>query len=192
MHQCHQTDSQTIYEHGASVSSFLARLIQGDTTGFRLPAWFTDHQDFILSQLPPLEWLTTYALYHDCGKPFCLSVDEQGRRHFPDHAEVSYATWMEHAPSDTPGLTTIAQLIRYDMAFHAWSVEDIRALNLPTSQLCALMLSALAELHANASMFGGIESDSFKIKFKRLGKKASALLKELNPAPVEMTGVRPA
>jgi hypothetical protein len=30
---------------------------------------------------------------HDCGKPYCITIDEDGRRHFPDHANVSRDTF---------------------------------------------------------------------------------------------------
>lgn len=41
------------------------------------------------------------------------------------------------------------------------------------------MIAALAELHANATMFGGITSESFCIKYKRLNKRAENILKNL-------------
>ena len=42
------------------------------------------------------------------------------------------------------------------------TIKDARSIN--------LLLMAYAEIHANASMFGGIDSTSFKIKKKQLGK----------------------
>jgi hypothetical protein len=41
----------------------------------------------------------------------------------------------------------------------------------------------LCEIHANADMFGGINSTSFKIKFKQINKRGKAIinfLKEKN------------
>ena len=32
---------------------------------------------------------------HDCGKPYCITIDEAGRRHFPDHANVSANTFAQ-------------------------------------------------------------------------------------------------
>jgi hypothetical protein len=40
-----------------------------------------------------------------------------------------------------------------------------------------LLVTSLCELHSNASMFGGIESTSFKIKYKQLDKRGNQVLK---------------
>jgi hypothetical protein len=40
----------------------------------------------------------------------------------------------------------------------------------------SLILTGLAELHSNAAMFGGIESVSFKIKWKNLNKRGRQVL----------------
>jgi hypothetical protein len=42
-----------------------------------------------------------------------------------------------------------------------------------------LLLTGLAEVHANAKMFGGLESTSFKIKFSQIEKRGNAIIKEL-------------
>jgi len=47
-------------------------------------------------------------------------------------------------------------------------------------EAATLLLTGLAEIHSNAEMFGGIESTSFKIKWKQInkrGKKISEILK---------------
>ena len=43
-----------------------------------------------------------------------------------------------------------------------------------------LLFAALSEIHSNASMFGGIESTSFKMKWKQLNKRGNAIIKKLN------------
>lgn len=40
----------------------------------------------------------------------------------------------------------------------------------------SLLLTGLAEIHANAEMFGGIESTSFKIKFKQINKRGKQII----------------
>lgn len=42
-----------------------------------------------------------------------------------------------------------------------------------------LLLIGLCELHSNAEMFGGIESTSFKIKWKSLSKNGKRIIKYL-------------
>lgn len=42
-----------------------------------------------------------------------------------------------------------------------------------------LLLTALSELHANAEMFGGIESTSFHIKWKTLSKTGRHICNQL-------------
>jgi hypothetical protein len=63
--------------------------------------------------------------------------------------------------------------MRMDMEFHTRRGDDVVELwKHPLSHM--LYLTAWAELYANAEMFGGTSSDSFKIKRKRLiqaGKK---------------------
>jgi len=51
-------------------------------------------------------------------------------------------------------------------------------------EAAALLLTAIAEVHSNAEMFGGHDSDSFKAKIKRLDKRgriAIAAMKEADP-----------
>jgi hypothetical protein len=39
-----------------------------------------------------------------------------------------------------------------------------------------LLLTGLAEVHSNANMFGGIESTSFKIKYKSICQRGKQIL----------------
>lgn len=63
---------------------------------------------------------------------------------------------------------TIGNLIGLDMIMHTESKEEILARNLSKKDMFTLLITALAECHANAEMFGGIDSTSFKIKFKKI------------------------
>lgn len=64
------------------------------------------------------------------------------------------------------------------MFFHLARTKD---LNIEFSSMhWTLLLVTLAELHANADLFGGFKSESFKIKYKRycsLLKKATKGIK---------------
>lgn len=46
------------------------------------------------------------------------------------------------------------------------------------AEAATLLLTSLAEIHANASMFGGIESTSFKIKYKHIAKRGKQIINE--------------
>jgi hypothetical protein len=131
---------------------------------WRLPAWLDSdviRQHFLTADD---EVIRLYQTYHDCGKPLCREVDADGRQHFPNHAEVSKARWLECG-----GSQEVADLIGMDMDVHrlkACEVEEFAK----RPQAITLLLTGLCELHSNAQMFGGIDSTGFKIKFKSLEK----------------------
>lgn len=183
MRSCEQTAGQSILEHGLSVWAHLRELLDFldgealDPARWRTPSWLVENRDLIRSLVLPRDVLREYAIFHDCGKPRCRTVDAEGRVHFPDHAEASYRAWLEAG-----GDEDVAFLIRNDMRLHTASSEEADRFFRETDRrfLASLALSALAEVHSNAAMFGGIESTSFKIKWKkldRLGKKLCATLK---------------
>jgi hypothetical protein len=71
---------------------------------------------------------------------------------------------------------------RFDFKRHGVSYNQIRwswrILNSNSLQtVLTLLVTSLCELHSNASMFGGIESTSFKIKYKQLDKRGNQVLK---------------
>lgn len=106
----------------------------------------------------------------NCGKPFCRTVDEDGRQHFPDHAAVSARIWREAG-----GSAEVEHLIEQDMDVHLLKAEGVEEFA-QRPYATALLLTGLSELHANASMFGGVESVSFKIKAKNLLKRGRQIL----------------
>lgn len=84
MKQCDQiAGKQTVLEHGISVKNYLMDLIcvlkgcEGKYE-WRLPSWIKGNEEFILQNLLPMKVLTKYTIFHDCGKPFCRTVDEYG------------------------------------------------------------------------------------------------------------------
>ena len=141
---------------------------------WRLPAWFEQHASWTRTQLAPqFDDLQTYQQWHDCGKFYCQELDTDGKAHYPDHAQVSADIWR-----GLGGDPKIGQLIGDDMLCHHLRPADALSFASNPNAL-ALLVTALCELHANASMFGGISSDSFKIKFKRLEKCGNIILREL-------------
>lgn len=65
------------------------------------------------------------------------------------------------------------------MVLHTETYEQVIARNLSLKTRMTLLVTALAELHSNAAMFGGIESTSFKIKWKKLDKLGKKLILDL-------------
>ena len=177
MEGCEQTSGITVLRHGEMVRDHYRDLIghirDGLPLGFewRLPDWIGDPA--LLAGLLPDDLMAEYHLFHDVGKPACRVVDEEGRQHFPDHAAVSARTWREAG-----GCEEVAHLIASDMDIHLLKGEGVEEFA-RRPEAVALLLTGLAEVTANASMFGGIESTSFKIKFKNIEKRGRAILKAI-------------
>lgn len=176
---CEQTKGQTVFQHGTSVQQMSFELIGHLSDGFsisgwKLPDWLVANKSEITSNLHSLEDIACYTLYHDCGKPLCRTVDAEGKVHFPDHAAVSRQAYL-----DATGDERVANLIGWDMCLHTCNAEEITKLLATWTKKDAytLIVVALAELHSNARMFGGVDSTSFKIKYKQLDKRGKQILK---------------
>jgi len=167
-----QMEGLTVYEHGESVWEYTKKIISGDFDKMKLPLWFTENHRFIVNNLHDIKDIKQYNIFHDCGKPFCLEIDEDGRRHFKDHAKVSKETWMKISDNQVVG-----DLIGYDMALHSDTADTIKSYDWDIKTAFTLMVTAFAEIHSNAEMFGGIESTSFKMKWKKLDRRGKMLLK---------------
>jgi hypothetical protein len=177
MRDCEQTSGMSVLRHGEMVADFFRDLVahvRGGAElrhGWRLPDWIRD--PLLWRDLPDLDLLAEYHLFHDCGKPQALVVGEDGTRRFPDHAAISRRVWIEAG-----GDVAIGDLIGMDMDVHLLKDKGVAEFSL-RPQARALLLTALSEVHANASMFGGLESTSFKIKRKHVDKRGRAILKAI-------------
>ncbi|MFZ3482097.1 aminoacyl-tRNA hydrolase [Sphingomonas sp. 3-13AW] len=174
MRGCEQTSGLTIMGHGGMVRDYYRDLLDHLRYGselrfeWRLPEWI--HNPRLVEGLPSDEVMAEYHVFHDVGKPFCRVVDDEGRQHFPDHAQVSARVWRQAG-----GSAEVEHLIEQDMDIHLLKAEGVQEFA-DRPYPAALLLTGLSELHANASMFGGIESTSFKIKYKNLSKRGRAIL----------------
>jgi len=177
MRSCPQTKTQNVLEHGFSVARYFRDLqnhIQNGTElkyQWRLPEWI--HDELLWSNLFDLKIILRYQIYHDCGKPVCRVADEQGH-HFPNHAEVSSELWLEYAPQ----YEQEARLMAMDMDLHLMKPGQEKEFA-QRKEAATLLITSLCELHSNASMFGGIQSTSFKIKWKKLNKFGKRILNEM-------------
>ena len=174
---CEQTQGQSVYQHGSSVRKHfydLVSLLKDNeaSEAWKIPDWLREHKEQILENLHDQSIIDLYLLYHDCGKPFSKIVDSEGKTHFPDHANVSKEIWLS-----VGGDPVIGDLIGWDMDFHTLSAEEIaeRFETWTIKDACTLLLAALAEIHSNAKMFGGISSISFKSKWKKIERRGKQL-----------------
>lgn len=179
---CFQFEDMNMFQHGQSVFEWFddlyGYLTEPDaplSKEWRLSDWIQDPK--IKANLLPFNILQIYQIYHDCGKPFCRTIDEEGKQHFPNHAEASYLRWKE-CSDESEDSNLIANLIRMDMDCHTLKSEDIEEFA-KRKEAASLLLTALCEIHSNAQMFGGIESTSFKIKWKKLDKLGKKMIQYL-------------
>lgn len=173
-----QTEGQNVLEHGLSVNNYYNDLIN-DTSlkEWKLPTWFVDNNEFIFSNLYDKEIIDEYQILHDIGKPYCIEFDSDSRKHFPNHAQVSYDTYNKISDNKL-----VADLILKDMTFHTIKSAELEDFvkNNDIKTIITLLITSLCELHSNASMFGGINSDSFKMKFKQLDRRGKQLFNLLS------------
>lgn len=179
---CKQTKSQNVLQHGISVAEHsldIYNILDGKGAKFqwRLPQWFTANKEFIKNNIADIATMTEYLVFHDSGKPYCRNIDKDGRNHFGNHADVSQRVWKRFSNSDI-----VCMLISSDMDMHTIKADDVELYckNREARMILTSLVAALCEIHANAEMFGGIESDSFKIKFKRLESRGKSIMKLLN------------
>ena len=184
MMECEQTAGQNVLQHGRSVREHYFALVdhlQGkinlnETSNWRIPEWVETYREQILSSLPSRYVMDRYLTLHDCGKPAVREVDEDGKQHFPNHAQSSEKVYLETFGDEAD--PTVAYLIAHDMDAHMLKADGIPEFaKQPTA--VGQLLAALAEVTSNAAMFGGIESTSFKIKYKQIDQRGKALMKLL-------------
>lgn len=174
MAACEQAPGLDMLQHGQAVHDHYQRLTRQLEAG-DIP-WPVLACVYARQAWPAANRLERYHLYHDCGKHLVAEVGEDGKRRFPGHAEASARQYAVLFPEDA----WTRHLIRHDMDFHVLRGEDLESLCRDPAAP-ALYLTAWAEVCANAEMFGGRQSDSFKIKAKRLIQAGKKLLNTIHP-----------
>lgn len=163
-----QTENQSVLQHGLSVQRYTFDLLNHLRSGtplkyqWRLPEWLEPNKEFILNSLTTDYNISLYTKLHDIGKPFCIEYDAEGKRHYPKHAQKSYEVFKENFANPI-----VADLILHDMDIHTLKADQVATFTEQPNCITSLVVG-LAEMHSNAAMFGGIESDSFKIKNKKI------------------------
>lgn len=182
MLRCEQTQGVDMLDHGIAVFQQYKKIYK-HLTGVQnypgeLPAWIDANKDLILDRLAPLSVIFDYTINHDCGKHVCLSVGEDGKRRYPGHAEESAKVAARMGLSKD-----VCRLIAQDMDFHTLKSEGIQEFA-SRPDAVTLMVVAVAEVLANAEMFGK-DSDSFKIKWKHLEKRGRQVMEAIKASQLE-------
>lgn len=178
MNNCEQTKGLSIMEHGISVNNYFHDLRNHILFNhdlkyeWRLPDWI--YNTDLWNTLESIEDINQYQIYHDCGKPFCIEYDELGRKHFPNHSNISYEIWKKLGKSEIQ-----CSLIKHDMDIHILKMENFNDFS-DLAFSSTLLITGLCEIHSNASMFGGTDSTSFKIKWKKIDKIGKKLIEIKN------------
>lgn len=179
MKSCEQTSGQSVLQHGISVKNYTFDIINHLRHNtplkyeWKLPDWVYENKDLLLLSLPSDKTLKYYTVLHDCGKSYCLEIDSDGKKHFPNHADVSYRTFSEIFDDKAA-----ADLIRHDMDIHL--LKSDRVESFCQNEYClTLLLVGLVEIHSNAKMFGDLDSTSFKIKWKNLNQRGKQIIKTI-------------
>jgi hypothetical protein len=176
MEACEQTSGLNMLQHGKMVHEFYLDLKGHITRGeslknpWKLPAWAGC--GLLWANILTDDIISEYMIFHDCGKPFCKTNDHDGKTHFPDHASMSEVMWIESG-----GSPEAARLMGMDI--HLIKSDDMEEFA-GRKAAATLLMAGLSEIHANAHMFGGIDSTSFKIKWKHLDRRGKQLSKILS------------
>lgn len=167
MHSCMQTEGMSIWQHGVDVHEKYLHIIDilsdKSENDYNLPIELFD----IYKNYPviDIEIMKHYHVYHDCAKGMCLEIDENGRRHYPEHCYWSMKQYSYLFPDR--GIEQF--MVFHDMDFHTMKTAELYPLSMSHCAF-SLYLTSWAELTSNAIMFGGLTSDSYKIKRKKLVK----------------------
>ena len=179
MENCEQTSGLSVLEHGRAVNEYYTDIYNHIKFGsplkhqWRMPDWMGKFKGHLEGKLLDKAVTDEYQIYHDCGKPYVVQVDENGKRHFPGHAEASRRVWLE-----TGGNPVAAELMGMDMDVHLLKDEGVKKF-CENPYAVTLLLTGFAEIHANCQMFGGPDSTSFKIKWKHLNRRGNSITNTL-------------
>lgn len=169
MQNCWQSPQETVWQHCQNVSRIYLDLMQNPDK-YSLPSVIRNNFQKIQANQAPSQIVRDYLEWHDCGKPYCATTIE-GRTSFPNHAAISKDLFLRAG-----GNPESAKLIGLDMLFHTTKPAEMKNLTLDTPTLFTLMMSGWAALFSNAQMFGGFESESYKIKASQMTSRCKKIL----------------
>ena len=95
------------------------------------------------------------------------------QRFKPQYLKVSNQIFKNHFDNDIS-----ADLILHDMDIHTLKSDGVEEFSKNRYAL-TLLLTGLSELHSNSNMFNGVNSVSFKIKYKSLSKRGNQIINQI-------------
>lgn len=169
-----QQGCQTILQHGIKVHERyrdLLRYLLGRWTVYewKLPPWF-DKAIKLIPKLESFQTMRKYHIFHDCGKPYAIRYDVGGHVSYPEHERVS-----KEVAAKLKFDEKTKTLIEMDMFCHRSDADTFKK-ELKNPLLPSLLFTALAEVYANGELFGGFDTDSFKMKQKKILSRFKQLL----------------
>lgn len=176
MNDTYQFENVSLLDHGKHVWHTYKEIINYLHGGpkkdwWRIPSWIEkDLCKMILCD----NLMKEYLIYHDCGKVTTITVDENGKKHFPNHAKESEKLWLS-----VGGNPICARLMGMDMDIHTLKTEEIDDFS-RRPEAISLLFAGIAEVHSNAEVVSGQNSDSFKIKMKHIDKKGRKIIENIN------------
>ena len=115
---CGKDAQKVLFEHCEAVFEIIPELsvLKGfDQHHFRHHLDAFEHTLAVLENVPPVPELRLAALFHDIGKPFCQSFDENGTGHYYGHAQKSAEiaeTVLRRLKADSETIKTVCELVR--------------------------------------------------------------------------------
>ena len=165
-----------VNDYSLELIDFLKSSSNINNSKWRIPSWLLLNKDFILKNLHSTAIINRYTIFHDIGKPFCKTIDEKGVVHFFEHEKVSFEIY-----SKVFNDPIVSRLILKDMDLHKMKMDNLKDYVMNNKEdIITQLIVSLAEIHANASIMGGLETESFKIKYKKLDKIGKRVIEYLS------------
>lgn len=170
-----QFENLNVLEHGIMVKTNFDNFFTMNTLPESLTKELADKLFSLITT--DEEHVSFYQIYHDLGKPYCLEIDDEGKKHYPNHAAVSKEIYSNII--DIEMNEDVAWFIEHDMDFHKMKMDewDDYVKDKTLNQLSVLYLTFISEVNANREMFG---ETNFKIKLKKANQITKKIQNTLN------------
>ena len=136
------------------------------------------HIATVVENTPAKDYLRLSALFHDCGKPDCFSVDEKGIGHFYSHASISSAKAVKSLKRLKFDNNTISRVELFVKQHDAYIDEEERIIKRKLNRFGEEMLRDLISLQKADTMGLADEFHKRITHFKKLEGLIDDVLKD--------------